>query len=563
MTITYLLLISVLAAINFAILARMNPKNGGFYPPLFFMAFVACVGHLFVALSTNLGEVILANKISYLGAIFLPVYTFFAILSVCSISIPGWVRTSLIFLSFFVYGLSATVGFCDIYYTSIEYTQIYGVGNYVATYGPGHGIFNFMLVAFVLADVCMIVYSFARKQSVSFKSLVALSLLELLSIISFFVSRFLDSDMLVMPTVYVLDQFILLYICYRVKRYDISLNVMGTLEASNKDGYVSISSCGQFLGANEIAYSIFPELRRCRVDHKIHRGSKVCDFFLDWLEALSKGTFEETKEYELGERFFKCSLKKVELSAKEYVNLFKIEDATEIHHYVTMLGNQNHELTNMVKNNASQIKAIQEQMIVGMASMVESRDSNTGGHIKRTSKVVSILVDEIRKNQKYVFTDEFYSALIAAAPMHDLGKVAIDDMILRKPGRFTDEEFNTMKSHTEKGANIVENLLTSVEEPYFVEIAKNVAHYHHERWDGTGYPSGLSGEAIPFEARVMAVADVYDALVSRRCYKEKISYGDAFDLIVSSMGTHFDPELKQHFINCSARLKEFYQNLGN
>lgn len=561
MIIGYLLVMCVLAALNVAILSRMNPKNSGFYPSLFLMAFVACVGHLFVALSTNVEEVILANKVNYLGATFLPMYMFLAIISVCSISVPGWIRSALMIFSIVVFGLSATVGFSDIYYTSVEYVTSYGVGNYVATYGPGHAVFNFMLVAFIAADIGMIGYSFARKRSVSFKSLMALSLIEVVSILSFFVARLLDSDTLVMPAVYVFDQFVLLYICYRVKRYDVSLNVMGSLEANNKDGYISISSNKQFLGANEIAYSIFPKLRLCRVDHKISPDTAVAKFFLDWIDELGKGEPIESKEYDIGDRYYKCSVGKVEFTRNDHVHLFKIEDVTELHRYVQMLGNQNDELSNMVKNNASQIKAIQEQMIVGMASMVESRDSNTGGHLKRTSQVVSILVDDIRKSKKYNYTDKFYSALITAAPMHDLGKVAIDDMILRKPGRFTPDEFSIMKTHPEKGAAIVENLLSSVEEPYFVEIAKNVANYHHERWDGTGYPAGLSGEKIPFEARIMAVADVYDALVSRRCYKEKMSYSDAYDIITSSMGTHFDPDMKEPFINCSSKLQAYYQSL--
>ena len=145
--------------------------------------------------------------------------------------------------------------------------------------------------------------------------------------------------------------------------------------------------------------------------------------------------------------------------------------------------------------------------------------------------------------------------------MHDIGKIAIEDRILRKPGRFTPQEYEEMKSHPEKGAMIVENLLTSIESPDFVKIASNVARYHHERFDGFGYPQKLKGNDIPFEARVMAVADVYDALVSKRCYKAEMSFDDAYTIIIEGMGTQFDPSLKDCFIACRSKLEEYYGSL--
>ena len=130
--------------------------------------------------------------------------------------------------------------------------------------------------------------------------------------------------------------------------------------------------------------------------------------------------------------------------------------------------------------------------------------------------------------------------MIKAAPMHDLGKIAVDDAILRKPGRFTPEEFEKMKAHAAEGARIVHEILKGTDDEDFQRIAENVAHYHHERWDGSGYPDGLKGEEIPLEARIMAIADVYDALVSKRVYKESMSFEKADAIIMEGMGTQFD-----------------------
>lgn len=142
--------------------------------------------------------------------------------------------------------------------------------------------------------------------------------------------------------------------------------------------------------------------------------------------------------------------------------------------------------------------------------MVENRDGNTGGHIKRTSDVIRILVETIQEKNLLPLGKTFCEDIIKAAPMHDLGKIGIDDMILKKPGRLT-EEFAIMQTHSQKSALLVEGILKGVEEEHFVRVAVNVAKYHHEKWNGTGYPEHLKGEEIPLEARIMAIADVYDA----------------------------------------------------
>ena len=191
------------------------------------------------------------------------------------------------------------------------------------------------------------------------------------------------------------------------------------------------------------------------------------------------------------------------------------------------------DLENQVAEKTANILHIKDMMVLGMADMVESRDNNTGD---------KLLLRRIEK----------------AAPMHDLGKIAVSDAILRKPGRYTEEEFNEMKRHSAEGAKIVENILRGVEDDEFVEIAKNIAHYHHEKWNGKGYPEGLSKTDIPVEARIMALADVFDALVSKRCYKDAYSYDKAFSIIEESLGEHFDPEIGRAFLDCKEELVALY-----
>lgn len=206
------------------------------------------------------------------------------------------------------------------------------------------------------------------------------------------------------------------------------------------------------------------------------------------------------------------------------------------------------------------IRHIQQMMVLGLATMVESRDNSTGGHIKRTSMVVEKFAEKLTASG-YGLSPSFLKMVVRAAPMHDLGKIAVDDRILRKQGKFTDEEYEEMKKHSHEGARIVKQILEGVEKDDFVKIAVNIAHYHHEKWNGTGYPTGIAGEEIPIEARIMALADVFDALVSKRCYKDSFSYDMAFKIIEESIGSHFDPELGKIFITCRPELEELYNSM--
>ena len=166
----------------------------------------------------------------------------------------------------------------------------------------------------------------------------------------------------------------------------------------------------------------------------------------------------------------------------------------------------------------------------------------------------------MRKNKLHL-TNDFRKAIIKAAPMHDLGKIAVDDAILRKPGRFEPWEFEEMKKHAAEGGRIVHQVLEGTDDEYFRKIAENVASYHHERWDGSGYPKGLKGLEIPLEARIMAIADVYDALVSKRVYKESMSFEEADRIILEGMGKHFDQRLEEYYVAARPRLEEYYRSL--
>jgi putative two-component system response regulator len=223
------------------------------------------------------------------------------------------------------------------------------------------------------------------------------------------------------------------------------------------------------------------------------------------------------------------------------------------------LRDQNAYLESEVKKRTQEVVAIQDVTIHAMASMAETRDNETGNHIRRTQHYVKVLAEKLRTHprfEKFLNNDKTIEMLFKSAPLHDIGKVGIPDAILLKPGRLTTEEFNVMKSHTTLGRDAIvhaeKNL--GIEVP-FLKYAKENAYSHQEKWDGSGYPEGLSGDAIPISARLMAVADVYDALVSRRVYKAPMPHDDAVKVMLEGRAQHFDPDMIDAFIACQEQFK--------
>ena len=206
-------------------------------------------------------------------------------------------------------------------------------------------------------------------------------------------------------------------------------------------------------------------------------------------------------------------------------------------------------LSNKVQDEILAKNHLQNSVIEHLADIIESRDIETGEHIKRTKKYVSILVNKMREDPKYnnILNDKMTENIINAAPLHDIGKIAVSDLILCKPGKLTDEEFDKMKIHTTKGGEIIKSILNDLGDKDFLNVAYDVAMYHHEKWNGRGYPEGKKEEEIPLPARIMAIADVFDALVAERVYKKPMPVDDAINIIIKDAGTHFDPNIVEIF----------------
>ena len=529
---------------------------------IFILIPIANIGYLFSSIAVNANEATIANKIIYLGGCFLTFFITMSVWNLCNIKVNRYIRFLLFALSTFMYILVLTIGYRDYYYKDFYLDE--STGQFVKVYGIGHSFFIVLVLAYMIIGVTTIVYTLFKKKQASKTVTILLFIPELLAFVGYFGNTLFGRKIDVMPLTYVLAQIVYLLIVRRMALYNTSEMVVESMVRTGDTGFINIDFKNHYLGSNETAQNIVPGLKELRVDDSIDKVDELRNNLNHWIDHFNNNENktniyipEELKNTE-NERMYAININYLHDGFRKRGYQIFLKDDTDNQKYIKLLDAYNEELETEVEKKTNHIVEMHDNLIMSMAMMVESRDNSTGGHIRRTSEGVRILIDEIKKGDDLDLSDEFCKCIIKAAPMHDIGKIAVDDVILRKPGRFNDEEFEKMKIHSAEGARIVHEILKDTDDEAFKKIAENVAHFHHERWDGSGYPDRLKGEEIPLEARIMAIADVYDALVSKRVYKESMSFEEADRIIMEGMGTQFDAKLKPYYIKARPRFEAYY-----
>lgn len=286
-----------------------------------------------------------------------------------------------------------------------------------------------------------------------------------------------------------------------------------------------------------------PDMDGYEVCRELKSDSKLSQIPVIFISALTE-TLDKVKAFSLGGVDYitkPFQLEEVLVRVRTHLTLRRLQADLERH---------NGHLQELVRAQVAEISQAQLATILAMSKLAESRDDATGKHLERVQLYCRILAASLAEDDRYreVVTPTFVEDIYYASPLHDIGKVAIPDAILLKTTTLTVEEFDIMKTHTLRGAETLEAVHQKYPSNSFVTMGIEIARAHHERWDGSGYPHGLSGDAIPLSARIMALADVYDALTSERCYKSALWHHEAFSMIVAESGRHFDPSLLAHFI---------------
>jgi len=525
---------------------------------LFMAIMISNFGYYSICTADSLEHAVSANCLVYLGGIFVPILLFLSIAALCQQPVERVLVLFLLAFASVILYFVFRIGSGTEFYSRVELVTRGGISFLKKEYGPMHTLYPVFVLLCMALCTWVLAVSFFRQKRISYKVILSLFIAQMFSIGVYVGERILHSETEWMVFVYLLDEILILVLIRRIGMYEVADHIANALKEHSTYGYLVFDRKHNYLGCNEKVKEYLPEVSELRVDHKIGKENA---FLYSNVELRLHQVWREDYYIIRGKKELRCSVRRLyHGTQKKNVGLMvEIWDDTQRRQYVRLLNHYNTELENAVKEKTEHISNMQDKILLGVADMIESRDSSTGGHVKRTSEVVRIFTGKLKEYEvHYGFSKNFLAYVEKAAPMHDLGKITVDDRILRKPGKFTPEEFEEMKNHAVRGGEIVARVLCGMEDETFIQIAENMAHYHHEKWDGSGYPDHLSGSAIPLEARIMALADVFDALVSKRCYKESMDYDTSFRIIEESLGSHFDPELGKVFIGCRKHLIEYY-----
>lgn len=554
------LLVLVIAVLMTASILVKNRKVDNAFILFGVLLILSSGGQYMLAVSETVEAAVWANKILYVGGCYLPFVAFIIVTRLCNIRVNRYFKLFLLAYASIVLGFVMSIGHNGLYYVSVEVVQGNGFNYLVKEYGPFHVLYPVMMVLYSVLAIAFIGYAIKNRKEISTRTVVIMSFLCTVTMLTYIVERLLGSKVSYFSISYIVGMVLLMRYFERINMYDMSANIISSVENMQEYGYIVVDNKCRYISANKNVKELFPEVFDWDVDKAIPATDS--DLYQNVIRGLlsQEDDIYTQRTISVGDRYFQVDVRDLMHGKKTLCGyLVEFIDRTSERNYYNAIEEYNTKLEKDVEEKTEHILYIKDMMVLGMAEMVESRDSNTGGHIKRTSEVVHIFADRLMScREKFGLTKEFLQLVVKAAPMHDLGKVAIDDVVLRKPGKYTDEEYAEMKRHSAEGARIVESILQGVEDESFVAVARNVAYYHHEKWNGKGYPTGKSETEIPIEARIMALADVFDALVSKRCYKEAFSYDEAFQIIEESLGQQFDPELGKVFMECRAELEAFY-----
>jgi len=442
----------------------------------------------------------------------------------------------LVFISCLVFWQS------DLYYPERYYdASKWGSPLYVS-----HGIFwyVYMIISFLIF-ICiasLTFYEFKNSKTKTAKQMAVLlfavafsACLGLILFISGLAANY-DSTIAGM----LVGSFVLTFLFARYRIFDLITEAKNKALDDSKDGIIVLDARMSLSFFNKTAQTIFPDLKN-------NLGRKEEGVIISQLEKMK----EDNELIWANKNYYKLIVSDEIVGRRNLLvgRTFKFTEVTE--HY-----NMQANLNAQVDKKTRDLRRFQREALASFADVIEARDGNTGQHVRNVSSICRAIANGLRVKPKFAntVTDDFVNTLVECAPLHDVGKIYISDTILLKPGKLTPEEFEIMKTHSEKGAEIIQESLGKLEEENYISIAKNIALYHHERFDGTGYPKKLKGEEIPLCARILAIADVYDALRSERTYKPPYDKEKAIGIIKEESGTHFDPEIVEAFVNATGEL---------
>jgi len=482
------------------------------------------VSYIMEMRSRTLQEVELAASVAYMGKPFIMLYSFMFIATFYDIKVDKYLFFLLNIFCSAIFVLVYTNPSHHLYYGTTAYDGSLPYSPLISTHGKLYNIYVYSAVIFFTACLIVIIKGYLKnrtrdnlKISLFMSLMVVFGLLGYVTYLLDFIEGYDTTLIGIFGSTICLS---VMFFKYRI--FDVLEYAKNEALQDSSVGLIVLNQSNNVMYSNLVGDYITKKLGIERIKDVSEKGENI----------------------PLGEKIYFVRTKNIKMSNKYFGKSIEISDITISYNYQQRLEHDVEQRTEKIEN-------IQREIIGSFASIVEARSVETGEHIVRTREYVEITAKALKERGLYtdILTDQYINTLANVAPLHDIGKISVPDSVLNKPGKLTPEEFEIMKIHANEGAKVIEKTMRGVEEHDYVEMAIEVALRHHEWWNGKGYPDGLSGKDIPLSARIMALADAYDALISSRVYKPPLTKEQAIEIIKQESGTHFDPEIAQIFVS--------------
>lgn len=482
-------------------------------------------------------------KMTYIGKPFVVFTMYVFVMEYCGVSIKKSRRNFFYAICVAIAGLVYTNEYHHLFYSSVSYTNDGLFPHLVLKHGIFYNLYSIILLYYFVGMVYVCVRKYRQNDSEIIRKQVSVLMVMVLFscgclvLFLFNLTNGYDTTALA----YIVAVFLFERLMRKYKLFDTLTLAKEEAVEHMSNGLIVVNVYGDMVYSNDEADRVLLYIRK--------HGNKGIEY-LEELANNSKYMFVDecsqgdgNKHADSEKCVYELTMHEIFRNENSYGKILLITEITDSYYYTERLQNE-------LKKKTREVISIQRDIIGSFASMIEARDGITGLHIKNTANLVKVLVNVMKNNPKYsgIITDEYAQMTAAAAHLHDIGKIAIPDRILQKEGKLTDEEFAIMKTHPVEGAKILENTIKGLESDAYYQIAHDMVLYHHEKYDGSGYPTGISGKNIPLTARIMAVADVYDALRSKRHYKDGFSKKKSMAIMEESKGTHFDADIVTIFL---------------
>ena len=532
------LIVLVLAVILTAMVLLKNKRVDTTLMMAIILICANCFGRYLQSAAQCLETAIVANAFIYVGSCFVPLVMVYFLTGLCGFKPPKWCRIALVVYSTAMFCCALTVGHLPWYYSRVELVEEKGYRYLLKEYGPAHSLFVAMMILYGSLMAFFIIYTIKNRKKMAIQTTITISGLGLAVFSMYILEQILHPKVSLLTLGYLGGILFLIGYYKRLKLYDMSSNIAIAIEAHNEQAYLVLDEKYCYMNANPLMKELYPEIETWQIDREISEADSA--LYRDVVVPLKKqeNKNEIGKYVSVNDRYYEIETRKIPCGKKNrFGYLIEFSDRTLEKKYYKAVEEYNVKLQEEVEKQTAELR-MQEiktrnlflQTVAALSEAVDAKDRYTSGHSRRVAEYARMIAERMGKSP--LEQEEIFQAGL----LHDVGKIRVPAEIINKPGRLTDEEFALIKIHPVTGYHI----LHEVSEETLIAIS---AKYHHERYDGKGYPNGLVGEKIPEIARILGVADSYDAMTSNRSYRDALPQDVVREEIEKGKGTQFDPQI--------------------